>query len=473
MHPQNPATQQTDWTTGFDNQQTDWPASRAVRVSWRKTAESAESSLNLPYAAANDSFTLFYSGPTKNGTHPQRYTMPNKGIHTTLVNSGSHTLDQNGVTVKTINPPVHHASTVLFESYTDLQAAARGEYRGVSYGTAGLPVQRAFEGAMTALEGGAYTKAFQSGINAITTALMAFTRSGDHILVVDNVYGPTRRFCDQTLAKFGVRTEYLPSAVSADVQDYIKPETRLIFLESPGSNTFEIQDIPAITALARENDIITIMDNTWATPLYLKPFDLGVDVIIQSVTKYISGHSDVLLGTVTVQADRVDTFKRFCWTMELYASPDDCYLALRGLKTLALRLRHHEAAAREVAAWLAGLDIVEAVLHPALPGHPQHQLWKRDFTGSTGLFGFVFKQEYPDQAVAAFIDALELFGLGFSWGGYKSLMTVGQYRRTAASKYKARTVFRVNIGMEDARDLIADLKNGLKHLNGHRETADA
>jgi cystathionine beta-lyase len=396
-----------------------------------------------------------------------------KDINTKLVNSGPHANRCNGIEVKTINPPVHHASTVLFDSYADLQAANRGEYRGISYGTAGVPVQRSFEKAMTELEGGAYTKAFQSGINAITTALMAFTKSGDHILVVDNVYGPTRRFCDRTLAKFGVRPDYLPGAVGADVESYITPETSLIFLESPGSNTFEIQDIPAITAIARKKGIVTIIDNTWATPLFMKPLDLGIDVIIQSVTKYISGHSDVLLGTVTVNADRAADFKRFCHTMEQYASPDDCYLALRGLKTLALRLKQHETTALAVAGWLAGLDIVEHVLHPALPDHPQHHLWQRDFSGSTGLFGFVLKTEYPEDRVAAFVNALKLFGLGYSWGGYKSLLTVGQYRRTAASAFVDRTVFRVNVGLEDARDLIADLQNGLNQLTRRRETNDA
>ena len=396
-----------------------------------------------------------------------------KGINTRLVNSGPHATDCNGIEVKTVNPPVHHASTVLFDSYTDLQAANRGDYRGVPYGTAGLPVQHAFEAAMRELEGGAYCKSFQSGINAITTALMAFTKNGDHILVVDNVYGPTRRFCDQTLAKFGVRTEYMPAAAGGDVANYIKPETSLIFLESPGSNTFEIQDIPAITALARKNDIVTIIDNTWATPLFLKPFDLGVDIIIQSVTKYISGHSDVLLGTVTVNARHAEAFKRFCRTVELYASPDDCYLALRGLKTLAVRLKRHESTALEIARWLAGLDNIAVVLHPALPCHPQHHLWQRDFTGATGLFAFIFRQEYPESQVAAFVNSLALFGLGFSWGGYKSLMTAGKYRRTVSSDYSGRTVFRVNVGLEDAPDLIADLENGIRHLVGNREQADA
>ena len=396
-----------------------------------------------------------------------------KGINTKLVNSGSHSTRCNGIEVKTINPPVHHASTVLFDSYADLQAANRGEYRGISYGTAGVPVQHSFENAITEIEGGYYSKAFQSGINAITTTLMAFTKNGDHILVVDNVYGPTRHFCDRTLSKFGVRTEYLPSAVGGEVETYIRPETSLIFLESPGSNTFEIQDIPAITAVARRKDIVTIIDNTWATPLFLKPFDLGVDIIIQSVTKYISGHSDIMLGTVTVNANRVEAFKRFCRTMELYASPDDCYLALRGLKTLAVRLKHHETGALDIARWLAGLDIVGTVLHPALPGHPQHHLWQRDFSGSTGLFAFLLKKEYPEKQVAAFVNSLELFGLGYSWGGYKSLMTVGKYRRTTSSEYSGRTVFRVNVGMEDVQDLIADLENGLKHLADDRERVDA
>jgi len=194
--------------------------------------------------------------------------MPEKGIHTKLVHTGGPAPQKEVLMVRTINPPVHHASTVLFENYADLQAAALGDYCGVSYGTAGLPVQHAFENAMAELEGGALTKAFQSGINAITTALMAFTRSGDHILVVDNVYGPTRRFCDRTLSKFGVRTDYLPSAAGSDVLDYIRPNTSLIFLESPGSNTFEIQDIPAIATIARQRNIVTIIDNTWATPFF-------------------------------------------------------------------------------------------------------------------------------------------------------------------------------------------------------------
>jgi cystathionine beta-lyase len=363
-----------------------------------------------------------------------------------------------------LNPPVYRASTVLFDCYEDLAAAGRGQYRGLTYGTDGSPNQHAFEAAMAAVEGGFRTWAFPSGISAITNALLAFVKSGDHILLCDNVYGPTRRFCDTILPRFGISTDYLPPDIGAEVEDHLNPRTRLIFMESPGSNTFEIQDIPAITAVARRRGIVTLLDNTWATPLYLNPFDLGVDVSIHSVTKYISGHSDVLMGTVTTTEAVQPTFADFYRTLEIYASPDDCYLALRGLKTLSVRLRQHEQSALALARWLAADERVGQVLHPALASHPNHDRWQRMFKGASGLFAFVLAHEVPEERIAAFVNHLELFGLGYSWGGYKSLMTVGTHRRCRPLPYGRRPVFRIHVGLEEVEDLKADLRQAMVYL---------
>jgi cystathionine beta-lyase len=368
-------------------------------------------------------------------------------------------------TLKTINPPVYRGSTVLFESYEDFDQANSGQYPGITYGTDRLPTQRSFEEALGNLEGGYLARAFQSGISAIANTLLAFTQSGDHILVCENVYGPTARFCDKILSKYNVKTTLVPPAVGADIAEYIMPDTKLIFLESPGSNTFEIQDIPAVTEIARKKKIITALDNTWATPLYLKPFELGIDISIQSVTKYIAGHSDVLLGAVTVNEKYAEMFAQYYKTMEIFASPNDCYLALRGLKTLPVRLKQHEKSALEIAQWVQASDMVSDVMHPALPGHPQHRIWQRDFKGSSGLFAFTFKEEFSEARIASFVNSLELFGIGFSWGGFKSLITAGRYRRPAGSKYSGKTVIRMNIGLEDPEDLINDLEKGFGAMN--------
>jgi cysteine-S-conjugate beta-lyase len=383
---------------------------------------------------------------------------------TRLIGHGSDERLDGGRAFRTVNPPVARASTVLFETYADLAAANAGAYPGVTYGTDRLPLQRTFEEAVRDLEGGALTRAFQSGISALINTLLAFTRAGDHILICDNAYGPTTHFCREVLARFQVEAGAIPADAGAGIVDHLRPGTRLILLESPGSNTFELQDIPAITAVARERGIITVLDNTWATPLYLKPFPLGVDVSIQSATKYISGHSDVLAGTATVTEALAERFDAFYRVMELFAAPEDCYLALRGLRTLPVRLKQHERAALEVARWLETHGRVDQVIHPALPGHPQHALWKRDFLGSSGLFAFTLKQEYDPARLAAFIDGLELFGIGYSWGGYKSLVTAGRYRRVFPSRYQDRTVVRLSIGLEDPADLIRDLAGGLARL---------
>lgn len=366
----------------------------------------------------------------------------------------------------TINPPIYKGSTVLFTSYADMVKAGRHEYDGISYGTDRLPTQRQFEEAMRELEGGEVCRMFQSGIAAIQTALMAFTKSGDHILVCDNAYGPGQRFCRKVLQKYNIDCTPVPPSVGADILQYLRPNTALILLESPGSLTFEIQDIPAITAIARQinTNIVTVLDSTWATPLYLQPFALGVDVSIHSVTKYISGYSDVLAGTVTVGERHARTFTDFYKLMEIYTPGEECYLALRGLQTLATRLRRHERSALTVARWLQTVELVDEVIHPALPCHPEHHLWQRDFSGSSGLFSFTFKKDYSETELASFIDSLALFRLGYSWGGYQSLITAAKVRRTMPSRYEGRTIVRLNVGLEECDDLIHDLEKGFAML---------
>jgi len=383
---------------------------------------------------------------------------------TELIRFDDYFSEINGKPVRTINPPVYKGSTVLFQNYEDMLRANRGQYEGVAYGTDRLPTQRALEEALRRLEGGHLTRVFQSGINAIINTLLAFTKSGDQILLCDNIYGPTARFCRKILSRYDVEIGVVPPAVGADIREHIRENTRLIFLESPGSNTFEIQDIPAVTAIARERGIMTLLDNTWATPLYLRPFDLGIDVSVQSVTKYISGHSDVLLGSVTVSEQYAEEFKRFYRVMEVFASPEDCFLALRGLKTLEIRLRHHETSALQIAKWLETVDLVDKVIHPALPSHPEHHIWKRDFRGSSGLFAFTFREDYSENVLATFVDSLDLFGLGYSWGGYKSLLTAAKCDRTCSSRYPDKTIVRLNIGLEDPVDLMEDLQKGFKAL---------
>jgi cystathionine beta-lyase len=317
---------------------------------------------------------------------------------------------------------------------------------------------------MTELEGGYWTRAFPSGLLAITSTLQAFLQSGDHLLICNSVYGPVRRFARNVLDKFGVRTSYFPADIGAEIESYITPQTRFILLESPGSNTFEIQDVPAVVEVARRHGILTAIDNTWATPLFFQPFAHGVDISIHSVTKYISGHSDVLLGSVTVSEACYERFHRLCRALEIFASQDACYLALRGLKTLKVRLQQHQRAALELATWLQGEAAVEAVLHPALPSHPEHAVWQRDFTGSTGIFSLVLRPQYQEEAVARLVDALELFGIGYSWGGFKSLVTAGKFAQSEISRYHDRWMIRLNVGLEEAADLKADLQQALARL---------
>lgn len=383
---------------------------------------------------------------------------------TRLVNFDSFSQDKGTEPPQTINPPIYRGSTILFKNFADLTLANSGKHQGITYGTDRMPTQRAFEGAVRELEGGALTRAFQSGIAAIINTFLAFTSSGDHILVCDNAYAPTVRYCTHILAKFNIETTFIAPAAGTEISDFLQDNTKLIFLESPGSNTFEIQDIPAITALAKAREIVTVLDNTWATPLYLDPFALGINISIQSATKYLTGHSDILMGTVTTDEKHADILQEYYRTTETYTPEEDCYTALRGLRTLPLRLSQHEQSALEVARWLESLPHIGDVIHPALPSHPQHHIWKRDFTGSSGLFAFTFAEEYPPEKLAVFIDSLQLFGIGYSWGGFRSLITAAKYNRTHASKYAGKTVIRLNIGLEDPADIINDLLSGFEFL---------
>jgi cysteine-S-conjugate beta-lyase len=368
-------------------------------------------------------------------------------------------------TATTINPPAYRGSTVLFDCYADMLKSRRNQYHGISYGTDRLPTQRQFEEAMRQLEGGAVTRVFPSGIAAIQTALMAFVGSGQHLLLVDNAYGPGRRFIHKVLQqRYQVQCTVVPANVGAEIENFVQPNTTLIFLESPGSNTFELQDLPAITAVARKRGIVTLLDATWATPLYLKPFALGIDATIHSVTKYISGYSDVLAGTVTVGETHAERFADFYKLLEIYTPAEECYLALRGLHSLGVRLRQHQQSALMIATWLSSHPLIDQVLHPALPSHPEHHLWKRDFQGASGLFAFTLKEEYGDARLASFIDTLQLFRLGFSWGGYQSLLTAAKPQRTLPCRYRDKTVFRLNVGLEDPEDLRHDLEKGLAML---------
>ena len=369
-----------------------------------------------------------------------------------------------------VNPPVHHASTIVFPTLDSYEEAQANLFESVSYGRIGTPTSHAFEEAVTALHGGLKTVSLPSGLSACVTALMAFLETGDHLLMCDSVYGPTRRRgCDNLLARAGVETTYYDPLIGAGIAELIRPETKVVYMESPGSLTFEVQDVPAITAAARERGVVTMIDNTWASPVLCRPLELGADVVIESATKYISGHSDVMLGAVTVATD--EHFRKLKWTaisLGAAAGPDDLYLGLRGLRTLSVRLERHQRNAHQVAVWLDGRAEVEAVLYPALASDPGYGLWQRDFDGASGLFGVLLRQGVERPAFAAMIDGLELFGLGDSWGGYESLVlpTRPGRMRTATDWAHQGPSFRLHVGLEDPDDLIADLELGLERISG-------
>ncbi len=385
---------------------------------------------------------------------------------TILTHAGTAPFDHHGI----VNPPVYHASTVLFPSVAALEAADAAPFDVINYGRIGTPTSQALEGAVAALEGGFKAVTAASGLAAIATALSAFIQAGDHILVTDSAYGPTRRFCSEVLGRFGVAVDYYDPLIGAGITALIRPETRVIYLEAPGSLTFEVQDVPAIAAAARAAGVRVLMDNTWATPLYFRPFNHGVDVSIHAATKYIVGHSDAMLGLMVCSEAAYEPVKRAAVRFGTCAGPDDAYLGLRGLRTLAVRLKRHGEAAMALADWLAAQPEVDRVLYPALPDDPGHALWRRDFTGASGLFS-VQLHPCPKQAVAALLDHLELFGLGYSWGGFESLALPVYPRkvRTATRWDHPGPLLRFHAGLEDIDDLIADLDRGFGRLRTERD----
>jgi cysteine-S-conjugate beta-lyase len=353
-----------------------------------------------------------------------------------------------------INPPVIHASTVLFDSVDDM-LERRQRY---SYGRRGTPTIEALTGAVSALEGAAGTVLCPSGLSAVATALLACVSAGDQILMADCVYAPSRHFADVVLKRLGVETIYFDPAIGAGIESLFGGRTRAVYLESPGSLTFEMQDVPAIAAVARARGVTVIADNTWATPLYFKPLAHGVDLSLHAATKYLGGHSDVMLGTVSANAERWPALLETHQTLGLCAGPDDIYLTLRGMRTLAVRLERQMRSAIAVAEWLATRPEVERVLHPALAGDPGHQLWKRDMRGASGLFGFILAG-WSETDAKRFIDGLRLFGIGASWGGFESLAILARVARTrTATAWRPEgPLIRLHIGLEDPGDLIADL----------------
>ncbi len=358
-----------------------------------------------------------------------------------------------------VNPPVYHASTVLYPSAEDF-AAHRARYQ---YGRRGTPTTEALELAVQELEGPqcAGVSLLPSGLAAISAALLAVLRAGDHLLMTDSTYQPTRNFCEQVLKRLGITTTYYDPLIGADIADLFQANTRLVYLESPGSLTFEIQDVSAIAKVTHDKGALVLMDNTWATPLYFRPLDHGVDLAIQAGTKYIGGHSDVMLGAVSANAATVAALKNFVRLGGLCEGPDDVYLGLRGLRTLDVRLERHYKSGVAVARWLETRPEVLRLLHPALPSHPQHAIWKRDFSGACGLFSMVLKP-VPQRAVYAFLDTLELFGIGASWGGYESLAIPFDCApiRTATTWAPGGPTVRLHIGLEAVEDLCADLERG-------------
>ena len=379
------------------------------------------------------------------------------GVNTRLSHIGHTPSDYYGF----VNPPVVHASTVLFPNAKTMETREQ-KY---TYGTRGTPTTDALCEAIDALEGSAGTILVPSGLAAVTVPFLGFLSAGDHALIVDSVYFPTRHFCDTMLKRLGVSVEYYDPMIGAGIESLIKPNTRLVHTEAPGSNTFEMQDISAISAVAHRHGCVVTMDNTWATPLYFKPLDHGVDISIHASTKYPSGHSDILLGTVSANAAHWEQLKEANITLGICASPDDSYQILRGLRTMGVRLDRHQESTLNIARWLEEREDVARVLHPALPSFPGHELWKRDFTGSSGIFSFVLKTESPDRFKAkahAFLDALSLFGLGYSWGGFESLsLHVGLSDRKVCKAPSEGPVLRLQIGLEDVADIRKDIEAGL------------
>jgi len=416
-----------------------WPAKRAYNERAPLSADTKEHTMSKPTG----------KGPLDESFAPA----------TRLIHGGRDSGTNHGF----VNPPVHHVSTVLYPTAEDF-VARRGRYL---YGRRGTPTSEALEEALRDIEGPhcAGVSLMPSGLAAISTALLALLNAGDHVLVTDSVYQPTRKFCEGVLKRMGISTTYYDPLVGADIGALMRPNTRAVFVEAPGSLTFEVQDVPAIAAAAHSKGAAVVMDNTWATPLYFRALEKGVDMSIQAATKYIGGHSDLMLGAVAANAATWERLRETVHLFGLCVAPDDIYLGLRGLRSLGVRLAQHERAALQVARWLKQRPEIARVLHPALEDCPGHSTWQRDFTGASGLFSIVFKP-IDANSVHAFLNALRLFGIGASWGGFESLAIPFDCSaiRTATRWNPEGPTVRIHIGLESVDDLIADLERGFAAL---------
>jgi cystathionine beta-lyase len=367
-----------------------------------------------------------------------------------------------------VNPPLVRGSTVLHDDVADMRRRVarrnHGQDQPVAYGIYGSPTHHALHDALTELECGHASWAVPSGLTACTVAILAFVKAGDHVLVPDSVYWPTRRFCRDTLARFGVHTTFYDARAGAELASAFQPATRVLFLESPGSHTFEMQDVPLLADLAAQHGAVSVMDNTWSTPLYFQPLRVGVDVVVHAATKYIGGHSDLLMGTLTANARAWPPLRTALHHLGLTTSADDCWLALRGLRSMAARLAVHRANAERLVAWLRLQPEVDRVLYPALAGDPGHALWQRDCSGASGLFGVALQPGISDVAVSALVDSLQVFGRGYSWGGFESLLIPSSPERSTMPLPAAGPMLRISAGLEDPADLIDDLGAGFARL---------
>ena len=367
-----------------------------------------------------------------------------------------------------INPPVFRASTVVFDTIEEMRHATKHRANGeMFYGRRGTPTHFAFQAAIAELEGGVGTALYPSGSAAISGALLSFLKAGDHLLMVDTAYEPTRDLCDKLLKGFGIETTYYDPLIGDGIEALIRPNTKVLFLESPGSITLEVQDVPTLSTIAHKHNLVVMLDNTWASPINCRPFELGVDISIQAATKYIVGHSDVMLGTATANQAHWDQLRENSYLMGQCTSADDIYLASRGLRTLGVRMAQHEKNGLEVANWLATRPEVDHLRHPAFDTCPGHKFFKRDFSASNGLFSFVLKRGNI-KAITAFVENMQHFKMGFSWGGYESLI-LGVFGidklRTATQWDSSKPLIRLHVGLENPEDLIKDLEAGFARYN--------
>ena len=368
-----------------------------------------------------------------------------------------------------VNPPIYRASTILFSSIEDQEYREENPFSEIFYPRYGVPTTKTLEEMLAALEGGSKTTLTGAGLTAVAMALSAVTATGDHILVSDNVYGPTRRFVSTVLRRFGVEATFYHPQIGSAIETLIRSNTRAVFLESPGSLTFEVQDVPAIVAAVRKNEkqrpISLIMDNTWGTPLFFKPLAVGVNIVLHSGTKYIAGHSDMMFGVITGDETHGLIVKSNAVDFGITVSPDEAYMCLRGLRTLEVRLQAHYQNALRLSEYLAQRPEVDSVVYPPRPDHPNHDVWRRDYTGGSGLFA-IFLKPCPKQAITALLNNLRFFGIGYSWGGYESLITpvYPEKVRSAIQWQDPRPLIRIHAGLEDVEDLIHDFDQGFEHF---------